>query len=96
MYYESSLRGADTTTIQSLPLTIHTGPNVSHAAGVDDAPDNPDNMCIVCRDEFEVGDALRVLPCFHKFHVRCIDPWLCLNKQCPVCHTNVYEAESDA
>eukprot|EP00943_MAST-04B_sp_MAST-4B-sp1_P008497 g8497.t1 len=41
--------------------------------------------CNVCLEEFEKGDKLRVLPCFHKFHVKCIDRWLKQSKFCPTC-----------
>ncbi len=41
--------------------------------------------CNVCLEEFEKGDKLRVLPCFHKFHVKCIDKWLKQSKFCPTC-----------
>lgn len=46
----------------------------------------PTASCIICCDDLEVGDKVRVLPCFHRMHVRCIDPWLLLKASCPVCH----------
>ena len=41
--------------------------------------------CNVCLEEFQKGDQLRILPCFHKFHVKCIDKWLKQSKFCPTC-----------
>lgn len=88
MRYERSVRGADPAVIQSLPVVAFA------ATGGAGAGANADNlMCVVCREAFRDGDGVRVLPCFHRFHVTCIDPWLCLNKLCPVCHTNVHDAE---
>jgi hypothetical protein len=35
------------------------------------------------------GDQLRVLPCWHNFHVACIDKWLEINRTCPTCKTSI-------
>ena len=35
------------------------------------------------------GDRLRILPCFHKFHIKCVDRWLKQAGKCPVCKTSV-------
>lgn len=42
--------------------------------------------CSICMDAFEAGDAVRSLPCLHRFHVACVDRWLTQhNASCPVC-----------
>lgn len=51
--------------------------------------------CIVCFDDFQVGEQVRVLPCGHRFHVRCIDPWLLLRAECPVCHKSIRVGVAD-
>lgn len=46
--------------------------------------------CVVCLNEFQVHDTLRVLPnCSHAFHLDCIDIWLQSNANCPLCRTSI-------
>ncbi|XP_013886182.1 E3 ubiquitin-protein ligase RNF38 isoform X3 [Austrofundulus limnaeus] len=43
---------------------------------------NPNNhqseqtLCVVCMCDFESRQLLRVLPCNHEFHAKCVDKWL--------------------
>lgn len=49
--------------------------------------DTSDNSlaCSVCTEDFVIGQDLRVLPCNHKFHPECIDPWLLnVSGTCPL------------
>jgi hypothetical protein len=41
--------------------------------------------CSICLEEFQNGELLRMLPCFHRFHVTCIDDWLSEKGTCPIC-----------
>lgn len=46
--------------------------------------------CVVCLNEFQEQDMLRVLPnCSHAFHLDCIDIWLQSNANCPLCRTSI-------
>lgn len=42
-------------------------------------------QCSVCLDDCEVGDEVKEMPCKHKFHSKCILPWLELHSSCPIC-----------
>lgn len=64
------------------------------AEGVGQSPKPEDNSelctdnglaCSVCTDDFVKGQDIRVLPCNHKFHPECIDPWLLnVSGTCPL------------
>lgn len=41
--------------------------------------------CSICTEDFTVGEDVRVLPCNHKFHPTCVDPWLVnVSGTCPL------------
>lgn len=65
----------------------HTRPQAT-----DDPIANADNglACSVCTDDFAKGQDVRVLPCNHKFHPECIDPWLLnVSGTCPLCRVDL-------
>ncbi len=48
------------------------------------------SSCIICLDELDCGDVVKLLPCKHFFHNQCIESWLlggqsAKNRRCPVC-----------
>jgi hypothetical protein len=47
--------------------------------------------CAICLGDFEVGDRLRKLPCAHRFHADCIDPWFLRHTTCPTCKAEIRE-----
>jgi len=60
-------------------------PAESSAHRYDLPVDDPALGCSICTDDFEKGQDVRLLPCNHKFHPACIDPWLLnVSGTCPL------------
>ena len=38
--------------------------------------DQTQTVCVVCMCDFETRQVVRVLPCSHEFHAKCVDKWL--------------------
>ena len=47
--------------------------------------DNEKKNCLICLDDFKIGDKTTVLPCIHFFHSNCIKMWLKSQNTCPIC-----------
>lgn len=49
------------------------------------APKEGELGCSICTEDFTTGEDVRVLPCQHKYHPACIDPWLLnVSGTCPL------------
>ncbi|XP_064630479.1 E3 ubiquitin-protein ligase RNF38-like isoform X3 [Lineus longissimus] len=58
--------------------------------------DADQTSCVVCMCDFEVRQLLRVLPCSHEFHAKCVDKWLKTNRTCPICRADASEGISQS
>ena len=47
------------------------------------------DTCAVCYDCFNPGDEVVSLPCSHRYHAACINPWLRRATSCPTCRAMV-------
>ncbi|XP_014514371.1 uncharacterized protein LOC106772468 [Vigna radiata var. radiata] len=68
--------GASTNLINSLPQSTIQNDNMTEA-------------CAICLETPAKGETIRHLPCLHKFHKDCIDPWLQRKTTCPVCKSSI-------
>ncbi|KAI8027093.1 putative E3 ubiquitin-protein ligase RHY1A [Camellia lanceoleosa] len=45
--------------------------------------------CSICLESFMEGDELICLPCTHRFHSGCLDPWVRTCGDCPYCRRGI-------
>ncbi|XP_038055155.1 probable GPI-anchored adhesin-like protein PGA55 [Patiria miniata] len=76
---EAVSKGLPESSINLLPTFLYT------TAG----QDATENECSICMGDYEAGENMRRLPCFHFYHAACIDKWLKDNRICPVCREEV-------
>eukprot|EP01130_Rhizamoeba_saxonica_P017159 TRINITY_DN819_c0_g1_i2.p2 TRINITY_DN819_c0_g1~~TRINITY_DN819_c0_g1_i2.p2 ORF type:complete len:217 (-),score=66.03 TRINITY_DN819_c0_g1_i2:108-758(-) len=50
-----------------------------------------DEICAICRDEYELDEEVIKLHCSHFFHEDCVRPWLEKHNTCPICRTHLEE-----
>mmetsp|Transcript_14699 Transcript_14699/g.30428 ORF Transcript_14699/g.30428 Transcript_14699/m.30428 type:complete len:236 (+) Transcript_14699:2-709(+) len=56
----------------------------------DEEEENFDEPCCsICLGNFADGEECRMLPCLHVFHRACIDQWLTVSVECPLCKRSV-------
>ena len=52
---------------------------------INEKKEGENNNCIICLEEFDIGDSVTTLPCVHLFHTDCIKNWLKSQNHCPIC-----------
>lgn len=76
----------------------YTFGDASHCHTDPEADGDAYTQCVICMTEYVLGDAVRVLPCLHRFHKRCVDVWLLAQQppHCPICRQNPREESAHA
>ena len=54
-----------------------------------------ENICSVCKEEFQIGNECMDLPCKHYFHKDCLMPWLNQHDSCPICRFELKTEDED-
>ncbi|KAI1431750.1 hypothetical protein GGR50DRAFT_42980 [Xylaria sp. CBS 124048] len=69
--------------------------STSQEAGPKPQSDEDNRLgCSICTEDFNRGEDVRVLPCNHKFHPACVDPWLVnVSGTCPLCRFDLRPPE---
>ena len=78
-------KGLEPALLKTLPLLIYSAEHKQKEAKEEGSQDS----CVICLNEYEMGDKLRVLHCEHRFHQTCGDEWLLLKRHCPLCQRDV-------
>uniref|UniRef100_A0A2C9KD94 RING-type domain-containing protein n=1 Tax=Biomphalaria glabrata TaxID=6526 RepID=A0A2C9KD94_BIOGL len=60
-------------------------PVVQHADASSQCESTSAYECSICLKSYRPRDEVRVLPCGHRFHRKCIDTWLKKTCSCPMC-----------
>ena len=74
--------------------TIDVTKSTAKKDNVEDSGPTSDATCAICIENYKSGDELRSLPCEHKFHKECVDNWLVVKNNCPVCKRKPIEADN--
>ena len=76
--------------VRSVEGSESTPPTVTPANNPDGTDAEGHLGCSICTEDFQKGEELRVLPCNHKFHPDCVDPWLLnVSGTCPLCRIDL-------
>lgn len=57
--------------------------------------ENDGDQCVICLEEWEIGEKAKKMPCKHRFHEGCIVKWLKIHGSCPVCRYEMPMDETD-
>ncbi|KAI1175737.1 hypothetical protein F4777DRAFT_302358 [Nemania sp. FL0916] len=92
---ESSSEAANHTASQEHTPESTTAPASSTPDNAKKESEPEDHLgCSICTEDFTVGEDVRVLPCNHKFHPACVDPWLVnVSGTCPLCRLDLRPPE---
>ncbi|XP_077996166.1 RING finger protein 215-like isoform X2 [Glandiceps talaboti] len=47
--------------------------------------------CSICLERYFPKQVIRVLPCSHEYHTKCVDEWLIKQRTCPLCKLNIID-----
>ncbi|XWS51276.1 hypothetical protein CRYUN_Cryun12cG0162800 [Craigia yunnanensis] len=76
---------ASKSVVENLPSVVVTQEDVV----------NNNALCAVCKDDINLGETMKKLPCAHRYHGECIIPWLGIRNTCPVCRHELPTDDAD-
>ncbi|KAL7608453.1 hypothetical protein Lser_V15G12265 [Lactuca serriola] len=70
--------------ISQLPITI------IRKNKEDGSKEGEGKICVVCQEEYEVGQTIGTVKCGHVYHEKCIKKWLVQKNLCPICRSTAF------
>lgn len=80
--------------LQSLQLEIFSCSSKSILPMESSDPCKDFRDCSICLESFVQGDKLNRLPCGHRFHFACLDPWVRNCGDCPYCRRGILKVNA--
>ena len=78
---------------EGMEVAAAAGQGHGHGNNADGTQEDGTLGCSICTEDFNKGEEVRVLPCNHKFHPACVDPWLLnVSGTCPLCRIDLRPA----
>ncbi|XP_071708128.1 putative RING-H2 finger protein ATL71 [Rutidosis leptorrhynchoides] len=74
-------RGVEDDVLMTLPAFVYSDNMMSKSGN-----DTDGSGCSIFLADYKETDVIRLLPeCGHLFHIKCVDTWLKVHPNCPVC-----------
>ena len=58
-------------------------------------PKDVDKQCMICLEDYKIGEDIMTITCMHRYHKDCVAPWIANSPTCPVCKADVREGLVD-
>lgn len=47
------------------------------------------DLCIICLENYKIGDKISILSCEHFYHKSCLNEWFNKKEECPICRIEI-------
>lgn len=67
-------------------IEVHRRPQAPAAPRLSTSVATADlDECAICLTQMKKGERVAALPCLHRYHQRCLEPWSSEHNSCPTC-----------
>ncbi|CAM9600494.1 unnamed protein product [Ectocarpus fasciculatus] len=79
----------------SLPSGAAAPSSTRSRSSSEDSDSASSITCAICLASYQEEEVIKVLPCGHDFHSECLDAWLELKAECPLCKAPAFTKSRD-